>query len=601
MFRENVTQISPSPRIRLQLTPVTVIACYQLGATMSSAETNKGKTDKHRSMANLSIGQYLIRRLSDYRIEHLFGIPGDYVLAFYSMLEESPIKVIGCTREDCAGFAADGYARLHGMSAVCVTYSVGGLSVSNSIAGAYAEKSPVVVISGAPGLGERKNNPLLHHKIRDFRTQLEVFQKFTIDAAELTDPATAFAEIDRVLDAADRFKRPVYIELPRDMVHVVPPITHAFRQPIWEPNEQATAEAAAEAAQRIRAAKKPVILAGVELHRFGLQNALLELAERTKIPIATTILGKSVISEHHPLFIGLYEGALGSEEVTSYVEGSDLILLLGTFMTDINLGIYTADLDLDKCVYATSESLQISHHHYHNVMLDEFLERLNASDLIPTRRKIPETIASARERVPFNIEPAAPIRISRLMARLNTCLDRDTIVIADVGDALFAATELVTHDRGEFLSPAYYTSMGFSVPAAVGAAAACPDHRVVVLVGDGAFQMTGCELSTLVRHGCSPIVIVLDNHGYGTERFLQKGEWEYNEIQPWAYHKMPEFLGGGIGHLVETEAEFDAALSAAWDTTGQPTIIQAKLVENDASETLRRLGERLGSKVAGKG
>lgn len=565
-----------------------------------SESTRNGAAELRRPMANLSIGQYLIRRLSDYGIEHLFGIPGDYVLSFYSMLEQSRLKVIGCTREDCAGYAADAYARLHGMGAVCVTYSVGGLSVCNSIAGAYAEKSPVVVISGAPGINERKNNPLLHHKVRDFRTQLEVFQKVTIDAVELTDPLTAFAEIDRVLDAADRFKRPVYIELPRDMVHVVPPITHSFRQVAWEPDVKAIAEAAAETAQRIAAAKRPVIVAGVELHRFGLQNELMALAERTQIPIATTILGKSVISEHHPLFVGLYEGAIGRNEVTAFVEQSDLILLLGTFMTDINLGIYTANLDLDKCVYATSEALQISHHHFHSVALGEFLDQLNSLDLKTTTRKIPAEIRAPQHQEPFEIEPAAPLRISRLMSRLNTVLDLDTIVIADVGDALFAATELVTHDRGEFLSPAYYTSMGFSVPAAVGAAAARPDHRVVVLVGDGAFQMTGCELSTLVRNGCSPIVIILDNHGYGTERYLQAGDWEYNEIHPWAYHKMPELLGGGIGHLVDTEAEFDAALSAAWDDRSTPTIIQARLVENDASETLKRIGQRMGEKVAGR-
>ena len=144
----------------------------------------------------------------------MFGIPGDYVLGFYSMLCKSPINVVGCCREDYAGFAADAYARVNGMGAVCVTYCVGGLSLCNSIAGAYAEKSPVVVIAGAPGMSERLNNPLLHHKVRDFRTQLEVFEKICVAATELNDPSIAFREIDRVLDAAARFKRPVYIELP---------------------------------------------------------------------------------------------------------------------------------------------------------------------------------------------------------------------------------------------------------------------------------------------------------------------------------------------------------------------------------------------------
>ena len=204
--------------------------------------------------AEPSIGQYLINRLQDYGIGAVFGIPGDYVLAFYGMLEHSPLDVVGCTREDCAGFAADAYARLHGMGALCVTYCVGGLSVCNSVAGAFAEKSPVIVISGAPGLDERRSNPLLHHKVREFRTQMEVFEKLCIAATELIDPLTAFSEIDRVLDVADRFKRPVYIELPRDMVHVVPPTAHAYRRPVSESSPEALAESIREAAARINSA-----------------------------------------------------------------------------------------------------------------------------------------------------------------------------------------------------------------------------------------------------------------------------------------------------------------------------------------------------------
>lgn len=175
---------------------------------------NEATGQQRRNTADLTIGDYLIQRLRDYGIHDLFGIPGDYILSFYSELEKGPINVVGCTREDCASFAADAYARINGMGAVCVTYCVGGLSVSNSIAGAYAEKSPVVVVSGSPGLSERKGGALLHHMVRDFRTQIEVFEKFTIAGTELSDPLTAFAEIDRVLDACDRFKRPVYIELP---------------------------------------------------------------------------------------------------------------------------------------------------------------------------------------------------------------------------------------------------------------------------------------------------------------------------------------------------------------------------------------------------
>lgn len=502
---------------------------------------------------------------------------------------------MGCTREDCAGYAADAYARLNGLGAVCVTYCVGGLSVCNSIAGAFAEKSPVVVISGSPGLNERANNPLLHHKVRDFWTQFEVFEKLCVAGTELSDPFSAFQEIDRVLDAATRLKRPVYIEIPRDMVNVVPTVNHPFQMTELTSDTSAVSEAADEAAALIGGSKKPIIIAGVEIHRFGLQDKLLELAEQTRIPIAATLLGKSVIRETHPLYVGLYEGAMGRAEVTQFVEESDCVVLLGTFMTDLNLGIYTANLDPAKCIYATNEQLRIHHHHYHSVLISDFISELAARTPNPPRRAIPEALQHAP--VDFKLAPGAPITIERMIARLNLQIDNKTIVIADIGDALFAATELQTHQRTDFISPAYYTSMGFSVPAALGAQVARPDKRVLVLCGDGAFQMTGMELSTIVRHGFSPIIIVLDNHGYGTERMLHEGDWNYNEIHTWKYHKLPEVLRGGTGYEISTEGEFDAAIRKAWADRSGMSLLQVHIRAGDASLPLRRLGERLSPRV----
>ena len=553
------------------------------------------KSDR-RGSRELSIGQYLISRLLDYGINDCFGIPGDYVLRFYSLLEESPVRVVGCTREDCAGFAADAYARIHGMGALCVTYCVGGLSVCNSVAGAFAEKSPVVVLTGSPGLKERINNPLLHHKVRDFSTQLEVFEKLCIAATELNDPMTAFREIDRVLDACYRYKRPVYIDIPRDMVDVVPTVTHAYRSPDHNADAHALDEAVRETVQKLNAAKKPLIIAGVEIHRFGLQDQVIQLAEQAGIPIATTILGKSAVDETHPLFVGLYEGAMGREEVTQYVEDSDCILMLGAFMTDINLGIYTAQLDVRNVIYATSEHLQISYHQYPNVPLGDFLLKVIAANPGPDRRHIPEHLHLKKPHA-FQVKADEALTVTRIIERINTQLDAQTIVIADIGDSLFASSELVIHERTDYLSPAYYTSMGFSVPAALGACVAKPQDRVLVIAGDGAFQMTGQEMSTLIREGYSPIIIVLDNHGYGTERFLQEGTWKYNEIAVWNYSKLPEVYGGGKGHIVRNEAEFDAALREAWDDRSQLHLIHAKLVENDASKTLRRLADRLGQRI----
>ena len=538
------------------------------------------------------IGEYLIQRLYAHGVRHVFGIPGDYVLGFYDQLKSSRIQIVTTCDEQGAGFAADAYARVAGLGVACITYCVGGLKVVNPVAGAFAEKSPVVVISGAPGMREREKNPLLHHKVREFDTQKRVFEHITVASAVLSDPETALAEIDRVLHAALRYKRPVYLELPRDMV-TVPGLAHHRTPEIHEASDPLVLqEALAEAAGMINAAKQPVVLADVELHRFGLQDELLKFIERTNIPVAATILGKSVISEQHPLYLGLYEGAMGREEVRAYVESSDCVILLGVFMTDINLGIYTAQLDLGKSISATSEKLSIRHHNFENVRLKDFLRGLIAANLRPHETKPRPSPPRPQEFVP---QPDAPVTIARLFERVNAFIGDDTIVIADIGNALFGAMDLFIHKRTEFLSPAYYASMGFAVPAALGAQMARPKLRPLVLVGDGAFQMTGMELSSIVRQRLNPVVIVLNNAGYGTERHIHDGP--FNDVLMWNYHKLPEVLGAGRAFLVETEAQLDEALDAAAKHTASYCLLDVRLAPLDHSAALGRLAERLAKRI----
>ncbi|MGE3821229.1 MAG: alpha-keto acid decarboxylase family protein, partial [Isosphaeraceae bacterium] len=469
------------------------------------------------------------------------------------------------------------------------TYCVGGLSLCNSVAGAYAEKSPVIVISGSPGLSERARNPLLHHKVRNFETQFEVFEKITAASAVIDDPLTAFHEIDRVLAAATRYKRPVYLEIPRDMVLAKPvaPLRPAPGLPPSDPD--ALREAVEEASAMLTAAQRPMILADVEVHRFGLQDDLLALAESTGMPIATTILGKSVISESHPLFAGVYEGALGREEVTQAVEGADCLLMLGCFLTDINLGIFTAKLDPSVCIDATSEDLRIRHHHYSDVRLDDFIRELTARKLTVRRAPMPNRPdAFGRDWV---ADPDVPVTSRRLFARINKMLSDEMVVIADIGDSLFGSADLTIGRRTEYISPAYYTSMGFAVPASVGAGVANRALRPLVIVGDGAFQMTGMELSTVVRQKLNPIVLVLNNRGYTTERFLLDGP--FNDILDWKYHKVTEVLGTGLGLEVRTEGELDDALNRAVRYRDGFSLLNIHLDPWDRSPALERLGQKL--------
>jgi indolepyruvate decarboxylase len=552
---------------------------------------------------SLSIGEYLIQRLYAHGVRHVFGIPGDYVLGFYDLLCKSKLTLVNTCDEQGAGFAADAYARVRGMGAVCVTYCVGGLKIANTTAEAFAEKSPVVVISGAPGMKEREKNPLLHHKVREFDTQKKVFEQLTIAATVLSDPQTAFQEIDRVLHAALRFKRPVYIELPRDQVFV-PGIPHHRAAKFHErSNARSLRAALTEAATMINQARRPVILADVEIHRFGLQKLVLDLVERTGIPFAATVLGKSVIGEQHPAYLGVYEGAMGRDDVRRYVEGSDCVIMLGAFMTDINLGIYTAHLDPARSIYATSEKLSIRYHTYEEVRFKDFLRGLVRLKLRRrTLGKIPHPAqlngemplekASARS---SSRAGARPLTVKRLFEHLNRFLSADVMVVADVGDALFGATDLFIREHTEFLSPAYYTSMGFAVPACVGAQLANRKLRPLVLVGDGAFQMTGMELSTVARYGLNPVVVVLNNNGYGTERHIQDGP--YNDLWPWNYSRLPEVLGAGRAFLVKTEGELEHALTEARKWTESFCLLDVHLAPLDRSPALDRLASRLAKRL----
>src|SRR5438552_3834265 len=341
----------------------------------------------------------------------------------------------------------------------------------------------------------------------------------------------------------------------------------------------------------INGAKKPVILADIEVHRFGLQDVLVRLAQTTNIPVAATLLGKSVISEKHPFYLGVYEGAMGREDVRQYVESSDCVILLGFFMTDINLGVFTARLDPGRSIYATSEKLTVRYHSYDNVRFKDFVRGLAKARL--KRRRLPA--------IPRPIPPVhrkgtgKKVRVKTLFQRLNAFLKDQTVVVADVGDALFGAADLFIHHRTEFLGPAYYASMGFAVPAAIGAQLANPDFRALVLVGDGAFQMTDMELSTVVRYRLNPIVVVLNNSGYGTERHIHDGP--YNDVLAWNYSRVPEVLGAGRGFVVNTEAELDAALRAAEAHKESFCLLDVRLDPLDRSPALQRLAERLARKI----
>ena len=539
--------------------------------------------------ARMPMGEFLFEYLHRRGVRHSFGVPGDFALPTFAWLEKSPILSVTMTHEPSAGFAADAYSRLNGIGLVCVTYCVGGLNVLNAIAGAYAEKSPVVVVSGAPGRKDREKDPLLHHKVKTFETQRRVYDEVTVASAVLLDEERAAAEIVRCVEACLRHKRPVYIEVPHDMVDREIPTTQAAIPPQPESDPQTLAAALEEAIGLIRQAKKPVLFAGVELHRFGLTDVAIRLAERLNIPIAADLLSKSAVPENHPLYLGVYGGAMSSDQfVREYVESSDCVLMMGNFITDMNLGIYTAKLDRSRTILATTEAVRVCFHRYEDIQFRDFLDGLAKANVPAKKFKHPHPL---QEPKPLSrAELTDPLTMKEVFRIVSLHLDENCCVVSDVGDAIFGAVGIRTARRAEFIAPAYYLSMGFAVPACIGVEMANPSLRPVVLVGDGAFQMTGTELSTAVRLGLKPIVLVLNNEGYGTMRKIRDGH--FNEISQWDYGKICDLVGGGAATRAATKGELDGAIQSAMGS-GSVRVIDVQIPRDDMSPQLMTMSSEL--------
>ncbi len=538
-----------------------------------------------------TVGSFLFDYLYNKGVRTVFGIPGDFALPTFRWLNESRLRLITMTHEPSVGFAADGYARSSGNIGVgVVTYCVGGLNMLNSVACAYAEKSPLLVISGGPSPSDRVKDPLLHHKVRNFDTQLKIYQEVTCASTILTDPETAAEEIIRVVETMQAQCRPGYIEMPYDVVNMPIKLPLIKNRAPQESDKQHLEAAVNEVAGRINGAKKPVIIADVELHRHGLTDLAVELAAKFNIPIAATLLSKSVISESNPHYIGVYSGSFSEPAVQEYVETSDCVVLLGAYITDVLLGMNSSDLDRSRCILANTEKLRVGYHSYDEVIFSDFLRALVDA---PIRKREQFTNPNP----PAKLEPLKDaerndtLTSEQFFRILGLNLKDGTTLVCDTGDSLLGAIGLRTSERKDFVSDAYYLSMGFAMPAAIGVMAAHPENRTVAIIGDGAFQMTGIELATAVKEGMNPIVFVLNNDGYGTQRHIIDGP--FNNILQWNYTKMTELLGGGTGLKVQTKGELEKALQTALADKKGMYLIEVILPRDDCSRPLKRLGEAL--------
>jgi len=537
-----------------------------------------------------TVGTYLAGRLYEAGVKHIFGVPGDYVLEFFQCLEESKVKVVTNCNELNAGYAADAYARANGIGAVCVTYGVGGLSLCNATMGSFAERVPVITISGGPPTSEEKYQHLLHHTIGDMKRQLEVYQKATEYAVILTNPEQAPLQIDEAIRACVKSKRPVYIEIPRDLAFAPCKKPAPLKlEPAIKSDKAALKEAVEEAAAMLNKSKRPLALLGVELHRFGLRKEAASFIARTGYDFVTTLLGKSIIPEDHPRFAGIYGSPAGWESARKLEQRADAVIGLGALMTDIHLGGRLTFTDPVKMIMANSDSVRIKNHIYKNVSLKDFMaglkKALKTKKAPPLKREYP----LGDPKKPFRVKPPEKITHERFYRRMNRYIRDENVIIAETGDSMFSAAELYLPRRTQFIDQAFYLSIGYSVPATLGVKIAMPGRRTITFVGDGSFQVTAQELSTICRHKLNPVIFLINNDGYLVERVMMDGA--FNDLNMWKYHMLPEVFGWGWGAKVKTEGELEAALVRAGKEKDKLALIEVVLDKWDCCPGLLKIGQ----------
>lgn len=539
--------------------------------------------------ARMKAGDFLVAYLQRIGVTHLFGIPGDLVISlFFKFGRPRGMKIVTLSHEPGVGFAADGYARATGrIGVVCVTYGAGGFNMVNPVAGSFSERVPILVLSGGPGEEERKLGQLIHHQAKEIESQYRIYEEITCAAAVLDDPRRVAEEVDRVVHAIWREQRPGYLEIHRDMVDRVIDVPAAIRD--WDgvlefarSDERKTAEAARETAARFNAARRPAVIAGIETFRYKLQRDVVKLVERMGAPCMTTVLGKGAFPMDHPQFMGVHIGPLSPPPIRKRIDAADLVINLGTLLTDMNLGSRAPQITRDRSIWAVGNRVNVSCHTYTDVGIRDFVRTLRRQRL----RRHRETVVYADnlKRAPKTLTRA--ITVSDMLVEVNRFLvdKRGFSVIAESGDMLFAGLDVRIGRGGGYLAQGYYASMGFGVPGALGLEIGTR-RRAIVLCGDGAFQMTGVELAQAPRHGLRPIIVLMNNGGWGIFRPIAERE-DLLAIPNWPYADLAR-AWGGRGYVASTVAEFRDALADA-ERAPSFALIETRVDPHDLSPVSKK-------------
>lgn len=534
----------------------------------------------------MTLGSFLVSYLRKIGVRQVFGIPGDLALKlFFALGRKHDLEMLTLSHEPGVGFAADGFARATGkIGVVCVTYGAGGHNMVNPVAGSFSERVPLLIFSGGPGEEERKLGTLIHHQAREIESQYRIYQEVTCAARVLTDPRSAARELHDVVRAVWAEQRPGYIEIHRDMVDreiEVPAelIEWDGRLHFRESDARRVEEAARETAELLNRSRKPILIAGIEIHRYKVSRELVALAERVGAPVLATVLGKGAFPMDHPLYMGVHIGPISPAPIVARMDEADFVLNLGCLKTDMNFGNRPPHIIESRSVWAVDRRVDVKYHSYIGVGVRDFVRALLRQPLRDHREKV--TYASNLDGV--GIKPhQAPIKVSQLLAVVNEFLaaHRSYMVVAESGDMLFGGLDIRVPQHGTYLAQGFYASMGFGVPAALGAQIGS-GLRPIVLSGDGGFQMTGPEISQAPRFGANPIVLVVNNGGWGIFRPVASERRDLLEIPPWPYAKLAQDWGGA-GFEARTVAELREALSAA-DRCKSFAIINVEVGRDDLS------------------
>jgi len=514
----------------------------------------------------MSIGDFLLRRLEEAGIRHLFGVPGDYNLELLQQLEDnSQLSWVGTCSELNASYAADGYARLNGLGALSVTNAVGAMGAINGIAGSYADHVPVILITGSIPLRSIERGLGMHHTTADgtWNRFLGAFAQVTVAQARLT-PHNAVTEIDRLILTAWREKLPVYMELPSDIAYLdieVPSAPLILAQPASDPERLQSCTAAITS--HLSDARSPAILVDEDAARYGAAAQIMALAEKMQLPIAVTGPAKGVIDETFPYYAGIYNGKASLPPTQEAIEGSDCLLSIGYRPIDDTSGAFTASLPTET-IRARGHSVDVDDDNYQAVTLMEVLR--GVTDAVPRVTTRPARQFAAPAGAP-HANGSAKLTQAAYWTALQSYLRPGDVLLTDNGTS-YAIFGFRLPPDCTVVASIIWGSIGYSVGALLGTLTAAPERRHLLFVGDGSFQETAQELSTMLRHDLKPVIFLINNGGYTIERgYLGKSE-TYNDVARWAYADLPKVFRPDTtarSFVVNTVDDLKKALSAPND------------------------------------